>query len=172
MLKYLYKRNFNVKFKYYKKMKKVLIALDYGLSAQTIAEKGYELAQSMHAKVTLLHVVADESYYRSMDASPFMGFYGYDFFDIDNNTTLIESSKKFLEKIKNHLQDDTIDIIAEQGDFPTVILDTAALLNANVIVLGSHSKNWLEKAVMGSVTESVLAKTIIPMFIIPIIEHT
>ncbi len=152
-------------------MKKVLIALDYGLSAQKIAEKGLELAKSMNAKVTLLHVVADESYYTSMDSAPFMGFYGYDFFNINNNESLIESSVNFLQKIKSHLKDDAIEIIAEQGDFPTVILETAKRLHSNIIVLGSHSKNWLESVVMGSVTESVLEKTKIPMFIIPIKEN-
>ena len=152
-------------------MKKVLIALDYGLSAQKIAEKGFELAKSMNAKVTLLHVVADETYYRGMDSAPFLGFYGYDFFNIDNNGSLIGSSLNFLEKIKSHLKDNDIEIIAELGDFPTVILETAERLHSDIIVLGSHSKNWLESAVMGSVTQSVLAKTKTPMFIIPIKEH-
>ncbi len=152
-------------------MKKVLIALDYGLSAQKIAEQGYQLAKSMNAKATLIHVVADETYYSSMDSAPFMGFYGYNFFDLDNRDDLINSSLKFLEKIKSHLKDSDVDTIAEQGDFPTVILDTAARLHSNIIVLGSHSKNWLEKAVMGSVTENVLAKTKIPLFIIPVKDH-
>ncbi len=152
-------------------MKKVLIALDYGLSAQKIAEKGFELAKSMNAKVTLLHVVADETYYRGMDSAPFLGFYGYDFFNIDNSGSLIGSSLNFLEKIKSHLKDNDIEIIAELGDFPTVILDTAERLHSDIIVLGSHSKNWLESAVMGSVTQSVLAKTKTPMFIIPIKEQ-
>ncbi len=94
-------------------MKKILIALDYGLSAQKIAEKGFELAKSMNAKVTLLHVVADETYYRGMDSAPFLGFYGYDFFNIDNSGSLIGSSLNFLEKIKSHLKDNDIEIIAE-----------------------------------------------------------
>jgi nucleotide-binding universal stress UspA family protein len=149
-------------------MKKVLIALDYGLSAQKIAEKGFELAKSLNAKVTLLHVIADESYYATLDSAPFMGFYGYDFFNSNNNESLIESSVNFLQKIKSHLKDNDMELIAEQGDFSTVILETATKLHSTIIVLGSHSKNWLEKTVMGSVTESVLSKTKIPMFIIPI----
>lgn len=149
-------------------MKKVLIALDYGLSAQKIAEQGYQLAKSMNAKVALLHVVADETYYSAMDSAPFMGFYGYNFFDLATNDNLINSSLNFLEKIKGSLKDDSIETIAEQGDFPETILETAARLNSDIIVLGSHSRNWLEKAVMGSVTESVLAKANIPMFIIPV----
>ena len=152
-------------------MKKVLIALDYGLSAQKIAKKGYELAKSMNAKVTLLHVVADESYYDAIDAAPFTGFYGIDFFSIDNNSDVINSSLNFLENIKDHLDDPSIEIIAEKGDFPTVILEMAESKKSNLIVLGSHSKNWLEKAVMGSVTESVLSKSKIPMYIIPIKDH-
>jgi nucleotide-binding universal stress UspA family protein len=160
-----------IEFKKKHQMGKVLIALDYGLSAQKIAVKGFELAKKMNSKVTLLHVVADETYYDAIDSAPFIGFYGYDFFNIDNNESLIESSVAFLKKIKSHLKGDDIEIIAEQGDFPTVILETATRLHSNLIVLGSNSKNWLERAVMGSVTESVLAKTKVPLFIIPIKEH-
>ena len=149
-------------------MKRVLIALDYGLSAQKIAEQGFELAKSMNAKVTLLHVVADESYYNAIDSTAFIGFYGYDYFDTMNSDSLINSSLNFLENIKTHLKDPTIETIAKQGDFATVILDTAENQNSSVIVMGTHSHNWLEKAIMGSVTESVLADTIIPVFLIPI----
>ena len=152
-------------------MGKVLIALDYGLSAQKIAEKGYELAKNSNAKVTLLHVVVDETYYSAIDSAAFIGFYGYDFFDPMNSDSLINSSLNFLKSIKAHLKDSTIEIIAAQGDFATVILETAQNQNASVIVMGSHSHNWLEKTIMGSVTESVLANTIIPLFIIPIKEQ-
>lgn len=153
-------------------MKKIVIALDYGISARKIAEKGYELAKSMNAKVTLLHVVAEESYYSAMDSVPFLGFYGYDFFNkIDNNETLINSSLAFLENIKSHLKDSDIETVAEHGNFDEVILDFASRHRFDVIAIGSHSHNWLEKAIMGSVTESVLAKTKIPMFIIPVREH-
>lgn len=151
-------------------MKKVLIALDYGISARKIAEQGYKLAKSMKAKVTLLHVVADETYYSSIDAGPFMGFYGYDFFNIDDKNTLMESSLHFLEKIKSHLKDPDVEIMAEKGDFSTVILDVATRNHTSIIVLGAHSKNWLVRTVMGSVTESVLSDSKIPLFIIPVKE--
>jgi nucleotide-binding universal stress UspA family protein len=149
-------------------MDKILIALDYGLSAQLIAEKGFEMAQRMNAKVTLLHVVADNSYYNSIDSEPFMGFYGYDFFNIDNNESLIESSLNFLNRIKDRLKNADVEVIAEQGEFSTIILETAKKLHSDLIVLGSHSQNWLERAVMGSVTESVLKNAKIPLLIIPI----
>jgi nucleotide-binding universal stress UspA family protein len=33
--------------------------------------------------------------------------------------------------------------------------------------MGSHSRNWLENIVMGSVTEKVLHGTIMPLLVIP-----
>ncbi len=149
-------------------MDKILIALDYGLSAQLIAEKGFELAQLMNARVTLLHVVADDSYYSTIDSEPFMGFYGYDFFNVDNNESLLESSMNFLNKIKYRLNKTDVDVIAEKGDFSTVILATAKKLHSDIIVLGSHSQNWLENAVMGSVTERVLKNAKTLLLIVPI----
>jgi len=40
-------------------------------------------------------------------------------------------------------------------------------LNADIIVMGSHSRKWLESIIMGSETEVVLKKTVIPLFIVP-----
>ncbi len=40
-------------------------------------------------------------------------------------------------------------------------------LNADIIVLGSHSHRWLEDILVGSVTEDVLRATNIPLFLIP-----
>lgn len=152
-------------------MKKVLIALDYGLSAHKIAEQGFDFAKCMNAKVSLLHVVADESYYNIIDSAPLMALYGYNFFNIMNGTGLIDSSLNFLEKIKSNLNDSNIEVQAVQGDSAKVILEIAEDQNFDLIIVGSHNQNWLEKAVMGSVTESIVAKSKIPIFIIPINDH-
>ena len=42
-----------------KKIKKVLIALDYDLSAKQVAEQGFSMAKNMGADVILLHVITD-----------------------------------------------------------------------------------------------------------------
>jgi len=44
-------------------------------------------------------------------------------------------------------------------------------MKADIIVMGSHSKRWLEKIVTGSVTEEVLRDSRIPLFIVPIKEE-
>jgi nucleotide-binding universal stress UspA family protein len=40
-------------------------------------------------------------------------------------------------------------------------------LHADIIILGSHSRKWLENIIMGSVTEKVLHNTKIPLLIVP-----
>jgi nucleotide-binding universal stress UspA family protein len=151
-------------------MKKVLIALDYDPTAQKVAEKGYEFAKTMGAEVTLLHVISDAVYYSSTDFSPIMGFTGYmntNPLDLNTIEVLKDASLKFLDNTRNHLGDTTIGTIVAEGDFADAILVTAKSVHADIIVLGSHSRKWLENIVMGSVTEEVLRHTTIPLFIIP-----
>lgn len=155
-------------------MKKVLIALDYDPTAQKIAEDGFALAKAMSAQVVLLHVVADPVYYSSAMYSPIMGFGGYmdtEIMQPDIVDHLKKTSNDFLEKSKKHLGDDTIDIMVTEGDVADAIVAAAKNITANVIVMGSHSRKWLEQIVMGSVTENVLRQTSIPLFIIPTKEQ-
>jgi len=155
-------------------MKKVLIALDYDPTAQKVAEEGYKFAKTMGAEVTLLHVISDAVYYSSTDYSPIMGFTGYlntNPLDLNTIEVLKEASLKFLDKTKNHLGDTAIRTMVAEGDFADAILESAKSVHADIIVLGSHSRKWLENIVMGSVTEEVLRHTTIPLFIIPTKKH-
>lgn len=151
-------------------MKKVLIALDYDPTAQKIAEAGYKLAKTMGAETFLVHVISDPVYYASRDYSPIMGFNG--FMDLgtvrkDSIEGLREASTVYLENSRNHLGDDGIQLLVREGDFADAILKAAKEIHADVIVIGSHSQKWLEKIVMGSVTEKVLNQSTIPLFIVP-----
>lgn len=150
--------------------KKVLIALDLDPSARKVAEEGYSLAKTMKAEITLLHVIAEDVYYSSLEYSPITGFSGFsntDFTIMANSEGMLKASQYFLEKTREHLNDDSIQLITEKGDFPEMILKTAETLNADLIVMGSHSRRWLDHILMGSVTEKVLRHTAIPLFIIP-----
>lgn len=151
-------------------MNKVLIALDYNPTAQKVAEVGFSLAKSMNAEVILLHVITDPVFYATTGYSPIMGFSGFvdvSPLQLSSVQGLKEASLKYLETSKKHLGDKTIQTIVKEGDFADVILMTAQEVKADIIVVGSHSRKWLENIVMGSVTEKVLHNTSIPLFIVP-----
>jgi nucleotide-binding universal stress UspA family protein len=154
-----------------KPLKRVLIALDFDPSARKVAEYGYSLARSMNAQAFLLHVLAEEVYYSSLEYSPITGFSGFsnaDFTLMASSEGLTRASQYFLETTKAHLGDDTIEAIVDQGDFQEVILNNASKLGADLIVMGSHSRRWLDHILMGSVTEKVMNNTSIPLLIVPI----
>ncbi|MGA2406447.1 MAG: universal stress protein [Bacteroidales bacterium] len=156
------------------KMNKVLIALDYNPTAQKVAEVGFSMAKSMNAEVILLHVITDPVFFSTAGYSPIMGFNGYmDMgpMQLDSVDELKNTSLQYLDKSKQHLGDKTIQTIVKEGDFADSILETAKELHADIIVVGSHSRKWLENIVMGSVTEKVLHHTSIPLFIVPTKKH-
>src|SRR5450759_2169466 len=152
------------------KVKKVLIALDYNPTAQKVAEEGFSMAKAMKAEIILLHVISDPVYYSSTEYSPIMGFNGFmdrGMMQLDSLNALKEAALNFLDKSRHHLGDKSIQTLIKEGDFADSILNAAKEVHADIIILGSHSRKWLENVVMGSVTEKVLRHTPIPLFIIP-----
>lgn len=148
------------------KLKKVLIALDYDPTAQKVAEEGFSMAKAMGAEVTLLHVVVNSAMYAS--AYDNMGAWQIDTLETYKAMEILnEVSLNFLEKAKRHLASKSIKTIQKEGDFAQKILETASEIKADCIVMGSHSQKWLENILMGSVTEEVMRKSTIPMYIVP-----
>jgi len=155
-------------------MKKVLIALDYDPTAQKVAEVGFSMAKAMNARVILLHVISDPVYYSSTEYSPIMGFTGYlemSALQLDSVDGLKKASLQFLDKSRKHLGDETIKTLVTEGDFAGSIIKAATEMHADMIVMGSHGRKWLEKIIMGSVTEKVLGHTSIPLLVIPTKKH-
>jgi nucleotide-binding universal stress UspA family protein len=152
------------------KKKKVLIALDYNPTAQKVAEVGFSIAKSMDAEITLLHIITDPVLYATSGYSPIMGFSGYidvEPLQLDNIQGLTKASLDFLDKTRKHLGDKSIQTLVKEGDFADTILQTAKEEQSDIIIVGSHSQKWLEKILMGSVTEKVLDHSSIPVLIVP-----
>jgi len=151
-------------------MKKVLIALDYDPTARKVADVGFSMAKTMNAEITLLHVITDPVYYSSPEFSPIMGFNGYletsqlQMYSVD---ALEKASLDYLDKFRHNLGDKAIKIKAINGDIAESILQTIKDLHIDIVVLGSHSRRWLDEILMGSVTEKVLHHSSVPLFIIP-----
>jgi len=153
-----------------KEIRKVLIALDYNPTAQKVAETGFDFAKKLAAEITILHVISNETDFATLGYSPIMGYAGFadsdlsHLYDIEG---LTRAAFHFLEKTKTHLGDETIQTLVKEGDYAKMILETAKTRHSDIIVIGTHSRRWLENTIMGSVTEEVLRESTIPLFIIP-----
>lgn len=142
------------------KTNKVLIALDYDPTAKKVAEVGFEMARSMGAEVILVHVIQDLVAYS-------LTYLNMGPLQLDSVVELKDASQQFLDKTKQFLDDVTIQTVVKEGDFADCILETIKEFNIDILVMGSHSKKWLDNIVMGSVTKNVIRKATIPLYIVP-----
>jgi nucleotide-binding universal stress UspA family protein len=114
--------------------------------------------------------MSDPVYYASVENMPIMGLtdsLGTNPLQFDPDNMLKEVSQHFLDKIKVHLGDYAINTVLKEGDFAETILNSANKIHADLIVLGSHSRKWLDDVLLGSVTNQVLRQTHRPLFIVP-----
>ena len=142
------------------KIKTVMIALDYDETSQKVAETGFSLAKEMNAETVLLHVISENPVYYS--SYMYMRELKVDIFN-----DLKKSTQEFLDKTKKYLGDESIKTVLKEGFIADTILKTANELDADIIVMGSHSRKWLETIILGSAAKDVLNRTTIPLYIVP-----
>jgi nucleotide-binding universal stress UspA family protein len=153
-------------------MKKVLICIDYNPTSELVADAGYELATSLNAEVCLIHVIADAQYY-GVQYPTFMGYVGIDSeVDLNIGKEMIQVANNFLDTVKIHLNDTKILTKVLEGSTADVIIEYAKYLNADIIVLGTHSHNLLEKILIGDVASKVLKDTKVPVYMVPTKKKT
>jgi len=149
-------------------MKKILIALDHDPLAEKVAQTGYDIAKAFNAEVLLLHVVAEPSFYSTSEYSPVMGFVGFNSPDLYNVTDYLrKEAHRFLEESKKHLGDEKISLLVLDGDFSDAILAAAHDFDAELIVMGTHSRKGLDKLLMGNLAEKILHTASVPVLAIP-----
>jgi nucleotide-binding universal stress UspA family protein len=125
-----------------------------------VAEQGFSMAKAMNAEVILLHVISEQLLYYS--SYVYMRQMRVDFTD-----DLKDSTQRYLDKIRKHLGDDSIQTVFNFGEVADTVLSTAIDLNVDMIVIGSHSRNWLENIFLGSQAQDLLKKSTLPLLIIP-----
>lgn len=152
-------------------MKKILIAIDYNISAQKVAELGHALGKAMHTEILLIHVIEDVMYYSSQSYDPIMGFGGFvntNFLGPEVQESVEKEAYHFLEKTAIYLNDADVRIQVIHGNIEDTILETAREKKCDLIVIGTHSRKWLEEILLGSTAHKLLKNSKIPLFIIPI----
>lgn len=150
-------------------MKKIMVALDYDPTAEKIAFTAHKIAKALNAQLLMIHVVADAAYYSEIAYSPIMGFNGFLYPGIDEmlEKELLQDSKEYLDKWKQHFADDSIQTIVAEGDFTEAVIQTAKEENVDMLVIGTHSRRGLGKLIGGSIAESLLKEITIPVLVIP-----
>jgi nucleotide-binding universal stress UspA family protein len=147
--------------------KQILVAIDGSATGNRGLTAAVDLASSRAATLTIVHVVDD------MQSVSFIGDMGYvpaDYLDkvIDD---LRARGRKLLAKAESVARERSIDVktvLVETrgGTIADAILAQARKLRADTIVLGTHGRRGLRRALMGSDAEAVLREARVPVLLV------
>ncbi|MCB0794957.1 MAG: universal stress protein [Flavobacteriales bacterium] len=142
-------------------MKHILVPLDLSPISERTASSGAHLAKALQATLWLIHVAAPEPDFVGLRTGP-------EHVRAHRAETL-RQEHRVLQNMADALKKEGIDARAllVQGPTTETILEEATRLNADMIVMGSHGKGGLMKALVGSVTKEVLARAVVPVLIVP-----
>ena len=155
-------------------IKKVLIGIDNSKIAEHAAAYGFELAHAFKAQVGLVHVIEPAIMPITGNVDPMLGGTMQDI--PGNDLELMDIQNQASKRVVDHIaekfgKDASITHFTEFGDTADGILEAGKEFNADVIVVGTHSRSGLDRLLMGSVAEHVVRHATVPVFVVPLPNH-
>lgn len=139
------------------KVKRLLIAVDDGPTAEKVARNGFSIGLQLNAEIALISVV---------NTSGLMTVGGV------TTGELAEIIKGDFKKTQQMLvdsvfKDHKVWTFVEKGNPYEIILEVADQWEADMIAIGTHGRTGLSHLLMGSVAEKVIRHSTKPVIVIP-----
>lgn len=139
----------------------ILVPVDGSPTAAVAVNKAAALAKVFNSQVTAVYVI---------DPYPFTGV-GADFAygQAQYLTAATTEAHIALDAVKTLMEQAGVAVEIVVGEGHSVhngIMEAAKATGADLIVMGSHGRKGLEKLVLGSVTQRVLADSLIPVLVV------
>ena len=139
----------------------ILVPVDGSPTAAVAVNKAAALAKVFNSQVTAVYVI---------DPYPFTGI-GADFAygQAQYLTAATTEAHTALDAVKTLMEQAGVAVEIVVGEGHSVhngIMEAAKATGADLIVMGSHGRKGLEKLVLGSVTQRVLADSLIPVLVV------
>ncbi|MCA0152671.1 universal stress protein [Winogradskyella vincentii] len=143
-------------------MKNILVPIDFKGNEDLLIDKAYELGDNFQSKVWFIHVAAPDPDFVGYDAGPQ--------FIRDNRADKLREEHKKLESITNSLKQKGVnsEALLIQGATVETILNKTKKLNIDLIIIGHQSYGIFYQALFGSVSESLIKKSNIPVLVVPL----
>ncbi len=139
---------------------KILIAVDSSSYSMNAAEKGFELAHQLKAKIGLIFVIDKNKEVINADLG---------IMPEQSQTVLIKHAEENIEQlIKMYDGTDEILRFTPEGFPQKEIINTAKEWDADLIVIGTHGRTGLAHLLVGSVAEYVIKHVSIPVMVVPL----
>jgi nucleotide-binding universal stress UspA family protein len=136
--------------------KKILVATDFTESAQAAADIALELAQTFRVPLVLVHAFL----------APGTGYAGVLMGPAEDYARLYEQAQReSLEKERARLAAGGTEVSAmlKPGVAWEEVLSAAQQVDADLVVVGTHGRRGLPRAVLGSVAEKIVRLSPVPV---------
>lgn len=141
--------------------KKLLVPVDGSATSQLAVDKGIGLCKAFGSAMTVLYVI---------DPYPFTGVgEGFAYGQAQYLTAARSEAEAALGSARKAMEAAGVQGTATQVESHVVwrgILEAAASGGADLIVMGSHGRSGLEKMLLGSVAQRVVAQATIPVLVV------
>ena len=155
-------------------VKRILVAKDLSKEASNVIRFALELGSKFDAEVHVLHVMPTVDHAVLNMVAIAMGPDKLARLNSENEESLAAQTREQLNVIieeEKKLADFELkknpEIEVHHGEAAPLILSVADRIDADLIILGSHSKGRLHYAFLGSVAEKILRKSHRAVFIVP-----
>ena len=125
----------------------ILLAVDFTPVTDTVTRQAMELCQAFKARLSLVHVLE----FTQMDLSNDLVLPQ----ELEIDQELMKRSKQRLEELAENLGIEKSECFVSQGSTRREILRLAKELNTNLIVIGSHGREGIQR-LLGSTANAVL----------------
>lgn len=143
----------------------IVVAVDFSAVTDRVLEQAEFLARALDSRLWLIHVAAPDPAFVGYEAGPQTVR--------DGVAAHIHEHHREIQEKADVLRQKGIEATALHVQGPTVekILSEAGKLGAELIVMGSHGRGALYRALLGSVSEGVLRGARCPVHIVPARER-
>lgn len=130
--------------------KNILVPVDFSEPSDRALEVASDLAKQYDASLTVLHVFDVPSAYAGMDIPP-----------IDLMAPMVEAARKQLDTVRGKVP--TAIVVMAHGIPWREILAAIEQKQVDLVVMGTHGRRGVGRALMGSVAEKVVRLSPIPV---------
>ncbi|TWR30375.1 universal stress protein [Mucilaginibacter pallidiroseus] len=155
------------------KISKILIGIDDSKYAEYAASYGFDIAKTFNAHVGLVHIVeptvapittTDTLMGVPMENSLIADETIMDIQNEQSESLIVRTAKKYGEGLQ-------VTHFNEFGATADGILQCSKDFSADLIIIGTHNRSGIDRLLMGSVAETVVRESRIPVLVVPMVEE-
>ncbi len=138
--------------------KKILCPVDFSGTSLKAANNAMNFASEIKAEITFIHII---------DVKIVQGMGDISGGGITDLNFLVEEEKPVLNKLKEKCEKKGIKVktVLTHGEPTSVILKTIKEGDYDLIIMGTHGKTGLTRLALGSVAESIVRKSDVPVLL-------